>query len=347
MTAISKALDKAIRIEPIATSSPKTRENLTTHRFSQAKGTPPTPPIKNLVHFAFNPPQRPIVTADMLPDHTLRNTIADVKTTLQEAIDSLSEEGELTLKNPNDQYIAGVTPTKLKKQLIALRTLESVVVPHSKRIHITRQSPKYQFKSGADFADFIQHVRQDLTDLKRLPSGQRLLESLDQAQGRRVSIGTANNCKGQLLESAIIHNPQAAAGIRPDDPNEPIGSDSDIYHHTERTHWGDHKINVRDTDNVGMNSMLALGHELIHSAHAAHSVSGRTPPHQKNRSIRAHPVNPEERATVGSASGKYSLKEIPTENSLRKDYNQQLKDEGARQLKDILPRLKYGGAFVS
>lgn len=218
----------------------------------------------------------------------------------------------------------GITSIMLLAQKQRLREVKSVSVPQAKNIEIIR-SGSFTTHSGAEFADFVQQTRRDLTILAGTQTGQDIFSRID-SSGHKVLIQDRGNNR-RHGGSIKIHNEQNA--YQTDGPLIPVpnkGSSSTVTHQPDRT-----KLDLRK-DSAGSSSAIGLGHELIHAVHSATGtlLKGKDSDGMKR----------EERATTGPISGSKPHWGLPTENALRRDMTQHY--AGGTMVKSIPARTKYG-----
>jgi hypothetical protein len=201
---------------------------------------------------------------------------------------------------------SGFTPELLQQRKDQLNKIDNVSVPGWNGVSLGRERRDGINATGAQYADFIQQTRRDLSALASVNTGQAIAQRLS-SSGHNVSIvdrGT-NDCHSggsarPLSSKAFIHsNGQARSG-----------SDSRITHQPDRT-----RLDIRTGDNwVGQSSAVSLGHELIHAVHNAEGTNTTKTAHQRGS------LDPEERQTVGSPIAPHSTAAPQlTENQLRKE----------------------------
>lgn len=218
--------------------------------------------------------------------------------------------------------LGGITGEMLRQQAGKLKKVTEVSVPHAENLRIARTDEHH--KSGAEFADFMERTRRDLTTIASTTAGRDIFKAIDSTKAHKVTIQDAGNTE-QLKEayrskSGALYS---AEGPLIDVPGP--GASTTVSHHTQRTNWG---------VTPGASGAIALGHELIH---AAHNTLGIRP-----RDVSGADIQPEERRTVGHADGRRGDYGVPTENTLRKDLSEQLY-KGGGTVKSIPARTTYGG----
>ncbi|MDH2434860.1 M91 family zinc metallopeptidase [Pokkaliibacter sp. MBI-7] len=258
-----------------------------------------------------------------------------------------------TLKAVGETARPAFIPTsrQLQDQRDELLPMQTVRSPFSPNIAIIRDDKHTTHTSGAEFADFATQTRQHLTQLAETRAGQALFHALDvKADGSKIEnpvfIRDAGRQTGlrqgesasRVLATARV---EEEAGHRTYLPA--AGAMSFVSHHTDLSlRWGDPQqfhpelnLSMKRLDSsMGMSEALALGHELIHSAHSLNGVKVRG---ENEKGIPFEEIN-----TVGPRSGRRVFEHIPTENEIRRDMHREVyNDAGA--IGDIRPRKTYGG----
>ncbi|GLX78122.1 hypothetical protein tinsulaeT_14620 [Thalassotalea insulae] len=228
----------------------------------------------------------------------------------------------------------GITPEMLVQQHGKLRKVNEVNTPWADNLKIKRDGRFTTHTSGAAFTDFVRQTRDDLTTLASTSSGQDIFNKIKTAPKHSVAIQDAGTSPG-LRESSrtldltnSVYDPLHIPGFSKPLMYHGKGSSAEVAHHT------DFQKRTSGIDGVTTPNAVGLGHELIHAAHA---VQGRRMAEDQTQSVR-----PEERETVGKTDGSRGYGGHPTENSIRKDLNEQVYNDSGKVGK-IAMRKKYGG----
>jgi len=245
----------------------------------------------------------------------------------------------------------GITPQMLTQKKSQLRKVNEVRTPFAENLMIKRDGDHAVHASGADFTDFAVKTRQHLRQIAETKSGQQLFTALDQdITGKRINhkvhIQDAGKQIGLREGSRTLNAQQSVSteldlgGVKLDWPGQ--GAGSVVSHHTDITQrWGNKNLfSAQDKSakehegGLGMSGALALGHELIHSAHGAQGfrATGLTP----------GGVKKEEANTVGPADGSSPFTNMPTENALRREMTNNV-FKGGGIVKSMGVRTTYGG----
>ncbi len=221
-----------------------------------------------------------------------------------------------------------ITPDNLKTVHRQLRVLKSGSTPQLGNLRFERLPDKLQ--STPDFVDFIGSCRRDISLLATTPSGEKLIHSINRQTSGEV-----------VLQPCVENTPvaESCAAVSPKKKRSNGAFDAKIHHQTRLTQWTTDPSGPNCFEGVGINSGIALGHELIH---AAHYVNGEVSKKERCLAEESLVALKEEARVIGSLEAK-ERHLIPTENQLRKDFNQLYRFSKT----GIQPRAHYDGLLLT
>ena len=199
-----------------------------------------------------------------------------------------------------------------------LKRVDNASVPGWTGVTLGRERRDGKSVSGADYADFMEKTRRDLTTLAGTRTGQGIANTIA-SSGKSVSIvdrGVDRKHGGSARATEHgsrphIHHHAMTPGT---------GASSRVTHQPDRTILGSRK---NDPNDVGSTSAISLGHEMIHAVHNSQGVALDKVPH--------HGLNHEERITVGKPLKQGQYQGRLNENHLRRDLESSYPNMAPRQ----------------
>ena len=266
-----------------------------------------------------------------------------------------------------------ITPEQLDEQKSKLTPIKVAATPFVNLMSIQRSRPC----TSTQFVDFARATRDQLTQLASTSAGQELFMALDyqsiptlqtvcgptpqdppQQMYLRMPLqhGTyltnPDFTRPGIEENTYSWHPEGQLHFNADGSikHAGLGSSTTVTHQPDLLQRAaDPKHGLLDDKNVlrsiidiedagSYDSATALGHELIHAAHALNGLS--------DFRLREDGLQRGEQYTVGLADGKTrEFQNIPTENMLRKGLNEQYYQDSG-MIKPIPMRDKYGGKVI-
>ena len=201
---------------------------------------------------------------------------------------------------------SGFTSELLQQRKSQLNRIDNATVPGWGGVTLGRERRDDVKATGAQYADFIQQTRRDLSTLASVNTGQAIAQRIN-SSGHNVNIVDRGENDRQSGGSARALSSKA---FTYSDGRARSGASSRVTHQPDRT-----RLDIRTGENwVGQSSAVSLGHELIHAVHNAEGTNITKTSHPKGS------LDPEERQTVGKPI-KSNSTAAPrlTENQLRKE----------------------------